>query len=65
MADIREQVPDSFFYMHTQVQILDELDRTDQARPLIERLLAADWKDSEFLAVCKKHGLLPATPSEP
>ncbi len=38
---------------------LIQLGRVDEARPLVDRLLAEGWSDPEFLELCRTHFLLP------
>jgi tetratricopeptide (TPR) repeat protein len=46
-------------YMDTIAQALLELGRVEQARPYVTRLLERGHDWPEFVAVCRRHGLLP------
>lgn len=47
-------------FLDTHARALLLLNRTAEAKPLVEKLLARGWNDDEFLALCRQHGLCPA-----
>jgi tetratricopeptide (TPR) repeat protein len=57
MAPILETTQGSAM-LDTQAQALLLLDRIEEARPIVERLLARNWNDPDFLALVRKAGLL-------
>ncbi len=46
------------YYRDTQVLALLNLGRVEEARPIVEKLLASGWDDAEFLELCRQHGLV-------
>jgi tetratricopeptide (TPR) repeat protein len=44
--------------LDTYAQALLNLGRVEEARPIVEKLLAAGWSEAEFIALCRKHGLI-------
>ncbi|MDA8016281.1 MAG: serine/threonine protein kinase [Thermoanaerobaculia bacterium] len=57
MRAVRAQHPESSYYLDTEVQALLELGRVEEARPLVDQLLAAGWKAPDFLELLQQHGL--------
>ncbi len=49
---------DLTWYRDTQVTALLYLDRVEEARPLVEQLLAAGWDEAEFLDLVRFNGLI-------
>jgi len=49
--------------LDTHAQALLLLGRVEEARPMVDMLLERGWNNSEFLALCRQHGLLPASAS--
>jgi len=49
--------------LDTRAQALLHLGRVEEARPMVDMLLERGWNNSEFLALCREHGLLPASAS--
>ncbi len=43
--------------LHTHALALLYLGRLDEARPLVDQLLAKGWADPELLRLCRRHGL--------
>lgn len=43
--------------LHVHAMALLHLGRVDEARPMVEKLLAKGWADPGFLELCRKHGL--------
>ncbi len=48
---------DLSWYRDTQVTALLSLARVDEARPIVQRLLAAGWAESDFLDLVRRYGL--------
>ena len=46
----------------TYAQILLCLGRTEEAKPIVKRLLDGGYKDPDFLALCREKGLMPKEP---
>ncbi|MCP3958211.1 MAG: tetratricopeptide repeat protein [bacterium] len=49
---------DSLRFLQTHAMALLYLDEIETARPMVERLLDANWKRSEFLELCRQHGFV-------
>ena len=53
--------------LDTYTEVLLRLDRVDQARPFVVRLVSAGFRDQEFLDLCRQKGLgelVERTPTE-
>ena len=57
-AEVTERVGlDSAYYLSTRVQVLLELGRVEEARPLVAELRTAGWKDADLWELCERHGV--------
>ena len=50
--------------LDTQVQALLELGHAEDAAPIVEELLEADWGDPTLLELCEENGLRTSKPAE-
>lgn len=48
----------------TYAQALMLTGRIEDARPVARKLLGQSWNDEDFLAMCRKHGLIEVEVSE-
>ena len=57
IGPLAEQSGD-LYLLDTYAMALLHLERLDEARRVVDRLIAAGWSDPNFLAACREHGLL-------
>jgi hypothetical protein len=49
---------DAVVFLHVYAVALLHLDRADEARPAVEKLLATGWRGPDLLDLCRRQGLL-------
>jgi hypothetical protein len=46
-------------FLDTHAQALLHLGRVEEARPVVEKLLATGWRNPELIVLCRDHGFGP------